>query len=176
MQSLDPRDVRFDRAQLARVEECALHAVRSGACLQRAEARAFVLGRGDDGLAAALVGEVVVGTEGLEERAPAQAETSLQAVRHVIEPAVNDARVPACLVEAHGGLLVEHGHRRRASASEGLTGDGETHDSAADHGERPTEAQEECFTTHQGVARDRGVRRGPFRPAYSEIPGGPKWL
>ena len=179
VESRDSCDMWFDRVDLARAEERAVHAVGRSSLAQRVQPRKLGLVGRDDELPAAIVGEAVPGTVVLEQGSTADTEAGLEAVREVVEPAVNDPGVPAGLVQRDLGFLLEQRHRRPLRAFQELPGHREPHDPGADHRETAAMSCEGAFGhASEGVSGHRGAgsgrssqRRGVFcsglRPCVS---------
>ncbi|MNE35350.1 hypothetical protein D3C80_1291040 [compost metagenome] len=98
-------DVRLALAQLGGRQPITLDAVGFGAVPQRAHALHFQVVGGYQQLAALVVGNAVLVTEGLGGLVAFQAETRLQAARRVIDAGVDDAAVMAGLVLGRAGLF-----------------------------------------------------------------------
>jgi len=94
----------------------------------------LVVAHGDHDLAAALVGDAVLGAEAVERLAARDAVACLERARQVVEAGVHDAAVVSGLVGGHAILGLEHRHRRPRALGERQRG-GQADDAAADDGD-----------------------------------------
>ena len=97
--------------------------------------RQLVLGGGGDDLAADVVVDTVFLGERDELMAPLDAVDGLEAARGVVEPAVDDPAVVACLVVAQDGLLFKQGDAGLRVSALQLEEGGGTDDAAPHHDE-----------------------------------------
>ena len=95
--------------------------------------RQLVLGGGGDDLAADVVVDTVFLGERDELMAPLDAVDGLEAARGVVEPAVDDPAVVACLVVAQDGLLFKQGDAGLRVSALQLEEGGGTDDAAPHH-------------------------------------------
>ena len=142
--------------------------------LEVAQPRHLGLVGGDDHLAAALVADPMLVTEGVHPRHPVDAQLRLQRAGLVVDPGVDDARVRTCLVASDVGLALEHGDAELRAPPQEFGGGREAEDPAPDDGQVDAIVHKyEHGTVGTGSPALIPARTG--RVAVLPGEGGPRW-
>src|SRR5436190_9717186 len=133
MERGDADAMRLQLAEAFRADSFGGDAVRFRTSLELVESAELVLVHRDDHLAADVVRNFLLDAKAKEQLPPARAELRLQRTWRVVDARVNDAAVPARLMESRRPLLVRDDDAPGGPAHCELDGAREAEDPRPDH-------------------------------------------